>query len=56
MVGTGRNTAGLYSYAKECVKNVYPHAEIVWLMFDKDDLRMMILIMLFGVRKPVKEL
>lgn len=37
VVGTGRNTVGLYSYAKECVKNDYPNAEIVWLVFDKDD-------------------
>ncbi len=35
--GTGRNTRGLYAYAKGKVKTDYPNAEIVWLMFDKDD-------------------
>ena len=35
--GTGRNTRGLLSYARKQVEADFPQAEIVWLMYDKDD-------------------
>ncbi|MCI8937651.1 MAG: RloB domain-containing protein [Lachnospiraceae bacterium] len=35
--GTGRNTKGLLEYARTNVDKVFPQAEVVWLMYDKDD-------------------
>lgn len=35
--GTGRNTRGLLSYARKQVEADFPQAEIVWLMYDRDD-------------------
>lgn len=35
--GTGRNTKGLLAYAKKQVEREFPQAEVVWLMYDKDD-------------------
>lgn len=35
--GVGRNTKGLLQYAAERVEKVMPQAEVVWLLYDKDD-------------------
>lgn len=35
--GTGRNTKGLLEYARNTVDKEFPQAEVVWLMYDKDD-------------------
>ena len=35
--GTGRNTKGLLEYARANVARNFPQAEVVWLMYDKDD-------------------
>ncbi len=35
--GTGRNTKGLLHYARKQVEQEFPQAEVVWLMYDKDD-------------------
>lgn len=35
--GTGRNTRGLLNYARKQVEKEFPQAEVVWLMYDKDD-------------------
>ncbi len=35
--GTGKNTRGLLNYARKQVENEFPQAEVVWLMYDKDD-------------------
>jgi len=35
--GTGRNTLSLLDYARKKVVKEFPQAEIVWLMYDKDD-------------------
>lgn len=35
--GTGRNTKGLLEYARVNVDMEFPQAEVVWLMYDKDD-------------------
>lgn len=35
--GTGRNTKGLLEYARNTVNKEFPQAEVVWLMYDKDD-------------------
>lgn len=35
--GSGRNTKGLLEYAIKRVEDVMPQAEIVWLLYDKDD-------------------
>lgn len=35
--GTGRNTRSLLSYARRQVDIDHPQAEVVWLMYDKDD-------------------
>lgn len=35
--GTGRNTKSLLIYARKKVGEDFPEAEIVWLMYDKDD-------------------
>lgn len=35
--GTGRNTKGLLNYARKQVEEDFPQAEVVWLMYDKDD-------------------
>lgn len=35
--GTGRNTKGLLKFARTQVKKEFPQAEVVWLMYDKDD-------------------
>lgn len=35
--GTGRNTKGLLDYARKQVDIEFPQAEVVWLMYDKDD-------------------
>lgn len=35
--GTGRNTKGLLEYARNSVDKEFPQAEVVWLMYDKDD-------------------
>ena len=35
--GTGRNTKGLLRFAREQVEKEFPQAEVVWLMYDKDD-------------------
>lgn len=35
--GTGRNTRGLLEYARNTVDKEFPQAEVVWLMYDKDD-------------------
>lgn len=35
--GTGRNTKGLLEYARANVNKEFPQAEVVWLMYDKDD-------------------
>lgn len=35
--GTGRNTKDLLEYARENVVKIFPQAEIVWLMYDRDD-------------------
>lgn len=35
--GTGRNTRSLLEYAREKVKDEMPYAEIVWIVYDKDD-------------------
>lgn len=37
VMGTGRNCRSLLSYAREQVLKIMPQAEIVWLMYDKDD-------------------
>ena len=34
---TGRNTKGLLEYARANVARNFPQAEVVWLMYDKDD-------------------
>lgn len=35
--GTGRNTKSLLEYARKRVDKKFPRAEVVWLMYDKDD-------------------
>lgn len=35
--GTGRNTKGLLKFARTQVEREFPQAEVVWLMYDKDD-------------------
>lgn len=35
--GTGRNTRSLLNYARTQVSIDHPRAEVVWLMYDKDD-------------------
>lgn len=35
--GTGRNTRSLLNYARKQVQKDFPEAEVVWLMYDKDD-------------------
>ncbi len=35
--GTGRNTKGLLEYARKTVDKKFPQAEVVWLVYDKDD-------------------
>ncbi len=35
--GTGRNTKGLLAYARKHVVEEFPQAEVVWLLYDKDD-------------------
>lgn len=35
--GTGRNTRSLLGYSREIVDKEFPQAEIVWLVYDKDD-------------------
>lgn len=35
--GIGRNTKGLLDYARTNVDKEFPQAEVVWLMYDKDD-------------------
>lgn len=35
--GIGRNTKGLLDYARANVDKEFPQAEVVWLMYDKDD-------------------
>lgn len=35
--GTGRNTKGLLRFARTQVEKEFPQAEVVWLMYDKDD-------------------
>lgn len=35
--GTGKNTRGLLEYARNSVEENMPEAEVVWLVYDKDD-------------------
>jgi len=35
--GTGRNTKNLLMFARKQVEKEFPQAEVVWLMYDKDD-------------------